>query len=366
MSTEAPASNASQAPETAAGAAARVQASRAALRAELAAGVGTPDAKPAAAAKADEPKGEPPALPEPAEPDADEAEDDSAAAGESDAAPSAEAKPDADTAKRLAAVQREETRARAKLAKEREEIVAERAAAAKERAELEADRKALAEFRRAQERAKVDPVAYLRAAGVPDAELEDAARQVYAAAKGNPANKAEAARTLREKELAAEVAELKKWREERTQAETTQAEMASARAAADAYVADLTKAAAAGEASPLAKHFLAKNPQRTEAALRRITWELLQETGDKPDHEDVLARFEKQRRAELEEFGIDPTTLSTAKTDQKKPDPVAAKKPAAKTLGNDLSTPRVPRPRSSERELRAEVRAQLESGKLEL
>jgi DNA-binding SARP family transcriptional activator len=128
-------------------------------------------------------------------------------------------------------------------------------------------------------------------------------------------------------------------------------------------MADVTKAAGAGEVSPLAKHFLAKSPEKTNLRLRQIAVELLNETGDRPDADDVLARYEQVRRAELEELGIDPASLS--KTDTKKPDPQADKKPSAKTLANDLSTSRVPRPKSSERELRAETRAALLSGRLD-
>lgn len=302
----------------------------------------------------------PPAVAKSAD-DADEDEDDEPAAAKASIEVEKSATPDADTSKRLAAVQAEEKRARAKVAAERAEVAAERAAAAKERAEIDADRAALAEYRKAAERAAVDPVAALRSLGLKDEGLEDAARQVYAAAKGTPATKADAARMMRDKERDAEIAELKKWREERTTAEKTQTQEAAARAAADAWFREFPAVVKTAE-SPLAKLAAARSPAKLEAALRRITLDMLQ-AGEEPEHVDVLARYETQRRAELDELGVD---IDSILKTPKKPDPEAVKKTAAKTLNNDMSTPTtVPRSESSDKEQRAKVRAALEAGKLE-
>jgi hypothetical protein len=199
-------------------------------------------------------------------------------------------------------------------------------------------------------------VAALEALGVND--FEHAAKSAYARHKGDPANKAEVARTMREKELAAEIAELKTWREHQTKAAQQQAENAEIERAATAYVTALKTEAGKGEVSPLAKHFMAKNPAKTEMKLRQIAVELLNETGDTPDHADVLARYEQVRAAELEELGIDPATLSTPKTETKKQDLEATKKNVAKTLENTMSTSRVPRSSTSEKEQRASARAE--------
>ena len=280
------------------------------------------------------------------------------AAGVASETSAAADRPDAETEKRLAAVQAADKRNREKLAKEREEVAAERAAAAKERAEIAAEREAVAAWRKAQERAKVDPVGYLCAAGVTDPDaLEYAARQAYGAAKGDPANKEAAARALRERELAGEVADLKRWRAEREQAEKQQAESVRVEREVAAYVDTLVKTAKTAEDAPLAKHFMAKSPEKTLHRLRLIAAELAHETGDVPDHADVVARFEKTRRAELEDYGVNIDSI--LKTEQKKPDPPAAEKTAAKTLENTMSTPRVPRSSTSEREARAEARAEL-------
>lgn len=277
-------------------------------------------------------------------------------------AKSVEAKPDSETSKRLAAVQAAEKRSREKVAAERAEVAAERAAAAKERSELDAERAELAAYRKAVERAKVDPVAALRAMGITDpADLEHAAKTSYAAAKGDPANKEAAARAMREREHADELATLRKRLDDRDSADKQRTETEHVQRETAKYVSDLK--AAVGDDSPIARHFLAKSPAKTEAALRRTAYELSQETGDIPDHADVLARYEQTRRAELEELGIDPNSILSAPP--KKPDLEAAKKPAAKTLGNALSTPLVPRPKSSEKESRAETLRALESGRLE-
>jgi len=237
-----------------------------------------------------------------------------------------------------------------------------RAAAAKEREELAAARAELAEFNRLRARAKVDPVAALEALGVDD--LEHAAKSAYAKHKGDPANKAEVARTMREKEAAEKLAAIEKRLEARDAADRERAEAEQATRAAAEYMTGVAKAAAAGEVSPLAKHFLATHPEKTDRRLRQIAVELLTETGDTPDAADVLARYEKTRREELEELGIDPTTILTAKT-AKKPDQLADKKPPAKTLNNDLSTQRVPKSKSSDRDVRAATLRAIESGQLD-
>lgn len=292
-------------------------------------------------------------------------EPDSAVEADEDDAPpppKVESKPDSETSKRLAAVQAAEKRSREKVAAERAEVASERASAAKERAELDAELAELAAYRKAVERAKVDPVGALRAMGITDpADLEHAAKTSYAAAKGDPANKEAAARAMREREHADELATLRKRLDERDSADKQRTETEHVQRETAKYVADLK--AAVSDETPIVKHFLAKNPAKTEAALRRTAYELSQETGDIPDHADVLARYEQNRRAELEELGLDPNSILSAPS--KKPDPEAAKKPAAKTLNNTLSTPRVPRSKSSEREQRAETLAMLESGKLE-
>lgn len=262
--------------------------------------------------------------------------------------------PDPKAAKGLAKIQAAEKRSLEKLA-------AEKAAIAEERAKIEQHKAEVAAFLKAKEKASVDPVSVLKTLGIDTPEaLEYLAKQAYAASKPDHNNKEAAARLMRDRERDDETKSLR----EELQSIRQEIQAERARAEAEKYVGDLSKQAAAGELSPLAKHFMNKSPEKTVGRLRQIAVELLEETGDRPDVEDVLARYEKVRRSELEELGIDPASL-LSQTTSKKNDQVADKKHSAKTLANDLSTPRVPRTKSSEREARAEILALIESGKLD-
>lgn len=271
---------------------------------------------------------------------------------------------DPETAKRLAAVQKAEARAREKLAEERRAFEAERAKATEERKAMDAERAEYEAFKKLKERAKLDPAAALEALGVDD--MDYAARQAYARTKAkadDPANREAAARQLREREanekLSAtekRIAELEKKIEERDQRAQVQKQ-------AEEYMSGVLKVA---DANPLVKHTLAKDPEYANQRLRRIAYDLAQEMDDVPDAEDVIARYEQEERKALARYGVDPNTIlspATAKT--KKNEQEAEKKNAAPTLSNDLSSPKEPRTRVSEREQRAEVRKLLESGKLD-
>lgn len=308
------------------------------------------------------PPEKPTPTPEPvAEPETPVVEDED---GTTPLEPIAAAPADPETAKRLASVQAAEKRARAKLDAERAAFAKEQAELASSKAELEAMRAEVEAYRKARERAKVDPVSVLEQLGVDD--LEYAAKMAYAKAKTDPNNKEAAARLMREREHASELSELRRRLDERDKADREREQGETIRRAAESYMSDVKTAATKSDVSPLAKHFLAKHPERTDARLRQIAVELLQETGDRPDPEDVLARYEQIRRVELEELGVDPSTIGAASAPATKVNtPTAAKVNAARTLANDLSTPRVPRPKSSEREHRAETLALLESGRLE-
>lgn len=332
-------------------------AARAALRSQLVEGT-IDESAPAPEAKPD------------AAPANDEQAADASKAG--DDKPAVEAKPDEkvdpETAKRLAAVQKAEARSREKLNSERAEFEAQRKKLDEERAELSALRERVEKFEKLSAKAKIDPAAALEALGVED--FDYAARQAYARTKAqadDPKNREAAARAMREREAGDKltatekrIADLERKLEERDQRAQVQRQ-------ADEYMAGVTKAAgAAGDDTPLLRHFMAKNPEATVQRLRRVAFDLAQEMDDIPEHADVIARYEKLRRAELDELGVDPATIlspATAKT--KKNEQEAEKKNAAPTLSNDLSAPRAPRARVSEREDRAEVRRMLESGKLD-
>jgi hypothetical protein len=319
---------------------------RASLRAALEKGE---DAAPAAAAE--EPAQDAPA----GQSDAGEAVE----AAKPDAAKPTAEKVDPETEKRLAKVQDAEKRSREKLAAERKEFEAERAKAAEERKALDAQRAEFEQFQKLRERAKVDPVAAMKALGIDD--LEYAAKQAYAATKADPNNKEAAARALREREAADKISatekrimDLEKKLEEREQRAMVQRQ-------AEEYMSGVMKAA---DANPLAKHVMAKDPDHANQRLRRIAYDLAQELDDVPDAEDVIARFEQEERQTLTRYGVNIDSILKPDT-TKKNEPTAEKKNAAPTLSHDLTTSRVARARETEREKRDAVRAALESGKLD-
>lgn len=290
--------------------------------------------------------------------------------------PDTEAKPeekveaaptDPESTKRLASIQAAEKRSREKVAKERESLAAEKAALAKERAELEAMRSEAESLKKARERAKIDPVGYLEAAGVDD--LEYAARMAFAKHKGatDPAQREAHARELQRREQQDDVGALKR------EMADLRAELARERQQAQfdshqtAYLDHAVKAI--GDSAPIAKALAAKNPAKLRAALWTTTERLIAENeGDVPDFGEVIETYESQRRAELDELGVSlPAAGKAATTETKQNNQTADKKHPAKTLGNDLSTPRVPRPvsKKSDREHRAETLAMLEREQLE-
>lgn len=271
---------------------------------------------------------------------------------------------DPETEKRLAKVLDAEKRGREKLAAERKAFDVERAKAAEDRKALDEQRSEFDEFRKLKERAKLDPVAALRALGIADpAELDYAAKQAYAAAKSDPGNKEAAARMMREREAAEKIGATEKRLAELEQKIEQREQHATIQRQAEDFMANVMKIA---DANPLAKHVIAKDPDHANRRLRQIAYDLAQELEDIPDADDVLARFEAEERKAFARYGVDPTTiLSPSQAGPKKNDQPAEKKNAAPTLSNDLSTPRVPRTRETERERRESVRAALESGKLD-
>lgn len=273
--------------------------------------------------------------------------------------------PDTEESKRLASIQANEKRAKDKIATERAaaraEVEAERKKLADDRAAFDAQRAELDAYKKALERAAVDPVGVMEALKM---DLEYSSKLAYAKAKGDPTQREAAAAAMRAREIddkttATEkrLAEL----EQKLAAKDQQTEFESRRSA---YLDHAVKAV--GDDAPIAKALAAKNPAKLRAALWATAERLIEENdGDVPDFEDVVVTFERNWRAELEELGIDPATLAKTATTTKQNNETADKKHPAKTLGNDLSTPRVPRPNRSEREGRAETLALLEAGKLD-
>lgn len=270
-----------------------------------------------------------------------------------------EPEPDTEQAKRLASIAAQEKRSRDKVAADRAALAKERAELEKDRAARDAERAEYDAWKKAKARAKIDPVAYLKAGGVED--LDYAAKVAYAEAHAatKPENREAAARLQREREIGdttSEALERVKQLEAKLERRDQESQLAEHRST---YLDHALKSV--DDKTPLAKRLAEKNPAKLRAALWATAEELFEANdGDFPDHAEVLAHYEKTRRAEFSEFGFDVPTAETKKNSQP-----ADKKHPAKTLGNDLATPRVPRPKQGEREHRAETLDMLERGSLE-
>lgn len=281
---------------------------------------------------ASEPKVEPAKDP-PEEAKVDPDEDD-APAPEPDKPAVVEKPPAKDPAedKRQAAIARQERQQKQAAQAEWKKIEAARAEIDKERAEL-------AELKELRKRAKYDPVGYLRAGGVDEDALEDAARAAYAASKAGaakPENREASARALKEREQYDKLsATEKRLADLEAKIEADRNAAANEREAAK-YMAGVFKTARASTDAPLLAKLFDKNAEKAEAKLQEIAYSLAQETDEVPDAADVIATYEKMRRAELEELGIDVDEFLKTKT--KTQSKTAGEKPTARTLSNDLST----------------------------
>lgn len=340
------------------------------------------DAKPAAPARTNgtaqpapvAPQPKPEVIPdEPSETPADpapEAETPAAPDVPALAASSSSAPADAETSKRVAAIQAAERR--------RTEAIAAKQADLDKRAksiETEwAPRVAKAEaFEQLQAKAKkggVHLVDAFKALGLGEDDLEPVAQTLYAYSKAgaaDPARKAAADKLLRERESVSELEQLRAEVRELKQGLSQEREQQTFAQQQQTFLDHTVKAI--GDDAPIAKALAAKNPTKLRSALWAATVELTEANdGDVPDFPEVVAHYEAQRRAELEELGLAPPTAKTALT-PKPNTQTADKQNPARTLSNDLSTPRVPRPAQSGDEGRKASRkatlAALESGKLD-
>lgn len=298
----------------------------------------------------------------------------SEAAPETPATPDVSNVADPETTKRLSTIQAAEKRSRDKIAAERKELDA-RAKAIE--AEWSPRAKAAADFEALKAKAKkggVHLVDALRALGVGDDDLEPAAQALYAHSKAgaaDPTRKAAADRMMAERahvteleEVRAELRELRDGLSQRDEQQTFERRRAT-------FLDHTVKAI--GDDAPIAKALATKNPTKLRAALWAMTVELTEANdGEVPDFPDVVAAYEAQRSAELEELGVamPKAAKQPTETDETKPNnKTADKQNPARTLSNDLSTPRVPRPAQSGDEHRKANRKDtlrmLESGKLE-
>lgn len=278
------------------------------------------------------------------------------------AEPVAEAAPvdaDPDTSKRLATVKAQERRLREQIAKERSDA---RAALDAERKQFEQDiapkLKAAQDFEALAKRAKYDPAAVLEQLGLTDDDFELAARHLYARSKAgqaDPKNKAAAEQATREREAHDRIAAHEKKLAD-LEAKLTAKEQAQQFESQRGQYLDNAIKSVANDNAPLLSKLAAKAPAKARAELWQTAERLFDTTGEFPDHEDVITVWETQRRAELEDLGIDVATSA------KPAAPAPAARPG-KSLGNSHgAAPANTNAPKSPREMRDEVLREMERG----
>jgi hypothetical protein len=266
-----------------------------ALRASIVAEMEAPPAPAVEAAPAAEAEAE---TVEAAGPD-DSPEDAEVEAVEEDSDEETDADADPKAAKGLDAVRRAEQRMRAQVA-------ADRAAFEAERTQHKQSLDELAEFRRIHSRAKYDPAAVLRAAGLSDEDLELAARAVYAESKAgqsDPARREAAAKLLREREGSDKLSALeKKQAEIEAKIEARQREEASAREF-NAFISEFNTTAE--QKHPLVAKLMKADAEYATQRLVAIA-QGLESKGKKVTPAAVAAELDRTERARIKALGFDP------------------------------------------------------------
>lgn len=253
-----------------------------------------------------------------------------------------EEKPEADPAiaKGMQKLQKQEKRMREQLDTERAQWRAEHSKAQEAlQAEKTAAAEAKAELARLKQRAKIDPASVLEELGVDD--FDYAAKQAYVRSKdgGLPANKEAAARLQEIRELKAKQAESdKKWAE-REKTEADERKEAAMRTEVETYLGGVVKSAAAVKQATCIQKLLAADQQAGFERLKAAAGRLYQ-GGKYPDERAVVKEAERQERAMLRRYGINPRTLAASPTQSTEKTGKVAKAGKAKRADDgDLKAP---------------------------
>ncbi len=342
-----------------------VAAQRAATLAAMEAGEHLEKVEPVVEEKAPAPEPEETETEETEDAPADEESEDDSDEDETDEDEDSEEKPadaektDPDLSKRLAQVKKAERRSRESLAKD----TADRNAAIDRRvADIErewAPRIEKAErFEKMSARAHRDGAAILRELGLSEeADIESTIRDLFAMTKAGaekPGYREHAQKLAKDRERDDKIKAMEDREEARVKRETEREQQAAADRHLETYFEGVTKAAN-DEKTPHAAHRLAKTPVKARAALENLAAGMAQKIGALPDAKAVLAAFEKQCRAELEELGIDPATVVKAKAPAKVAAKVDTKAAPKKKDGTAMTL----------KEQREETLRKLEAGELD-
>lgn len=263
---------------------------------------------------------------------------------------------DPKTAKALAQIDKQAARFREEQKKAKAELEVERAEIARMRAEAQAFAKSLDDLRGL---AKKDPIALLEKMGIQsEDEWEVVGRSAFPrtkAGKADPNAAKVAAQTARERELMQQLEDLKKTTEELRNEFKQRDQQATTQQFIQRWQDEAVKAIPADKPTLIAK-LHEKSPQKARQALLEIGARLERENDNEtPSHAEVIAEYERMRRAELEEQGVDVDALlrpakaaAPAKPPPKTLDPTAvngvrpintnpSKDEKIRTLSKDLS-----------------------------
>lgn len=201
-----------------------------------------------------------------------------------------------------------------------------------------------------------DAIALLQEHGFSEQDFDPVGRLIYAASpagKKDPAAAAAAAQELarsgQSREVMTTVEKLQQEIADLRQAHQQTIAQQQAQANLDRYMASVTKEI--GDATPLARAAMAKNPDRTRNMLTQIADELYTASGpsddmrDVPTPAEVIAAYEARRTAELEELGIDPKMIgrSAAAPATIAPPAAPAARPAATIAPSSVAATTVPK-----------------------
>lgn len=272
---------------------------------------------------------------------------------------------DPETEKRTAHLRKLEQRMRAGLERDRAAFERERTAFERDRDTHKAELAELAEFRQLKSRARYNLSSVLAKLGFSDDDYEPAARELYALSKAgasDPKNREAAARLQREREhgdelstTRKELAELKKKLEERDQQTSAQRET-------EAYLGDVMRfAKRVADKTPLVRNVMKKNPERARSEMSAIALDILKDTGKVPSAKQVVVAYEKARRRDLREQGVDVKALIGVRAIDTKTNGAGAttKNGKASPSGSNGAKP------LSGRELRDDILKNLEDGTLD-
>jgi hypothetical protein len=280
------------------------------------------------------------AKPEPkieAKPEEPAVEADEPAKVEAKPAEEVEAKPDPQTAKALAAIDKQAKKFRdEQVAAKRafdQEIAEQRTELARMKQEMTSRYGSMEELQKLAEKSPIDLLRKLRPNMTED-DWEIVGRGAFPftkTGKADPRAAEVAARVQKETTRDSELSELRKMVSDLTEQIATQGKKVEAQTFVENWQSEAIKAIPADKPTLIARVH-AKSPAKARTALLAIGAELERANdGEAPSYGEVIAEFERRERAELEDRGVDVDALLAPS----KPAPA----PAAKSATLDVAAP---------------------------